>query len=120
MRSIKIEIIILQICLRARFFSRKKKQIEQVSSNPKILPAQYPRFRSQEYQRQGLLKFKEILMCQVCQEIPMRYYPLGGRLLHLRNRWRWCVIGGLSLVKFGIRQPFGDLQKVNGYLEKRK
>jgi hypothetical protein len=45
-RNIKIEITILQIRLQAHFFSKKKKQNGKASSNPKILPAQYPRFRS--------------------------------------------------------------------------
>jgi hypothetical protein len=47
-------------------------------SNPKILPAQYPLLKSQEYQRQGIFKRKEELMRRVRRELSTKYFPLGG------------------------------------------
>jgi hypothetical protein len=73
-RNIKIGITIHLTRFQARFFSRGKRRNGngQVFSNPKILPAHYPMFKSQGYQRQGLHKFKEILMRRVCREILTR------------------------------------------------
>jgi hypothetical protein len=63
-----IQLILLQ--LTARFFSRGKRTSGQFSSNPlKVLLATFPRFRSEEYKRKGVLLRKEELMCQVRKEV---------------------------------------------------
>jgi hypothetical protein len=85
-QNIENQDLIQLMLLWERFFLREKRLIGQVSSNTKILPAQYPRYRSQEYQRQGIPKLKEELMNRVRREFLTKYYPLGGRLLNFQNR----------------------------------